>query len=284
MPRGYVGTTLGQVHYRREGQGEPLLLLGASGRSSRMFGGLMRLLAPRLDVCAPDTPGFGGSDPLPEGTTIEDLAVCMAELLDALGIARTHLYGLHTGNKIATAFAGRWPKRVGGLVLAGQSHSLIPDRETRNRTILDIVHGYFEPPVPGPGAELADWAATFQALGAIWWDRALVAGGGTAADRLVARSKALDELEATGTATLYRANFAYDLGAGLTALRVPTTVLEVATPAEDRTIGRQGPAVLRLVPGAMLRTIEEPRGHTLTLEERARDLADILLEVLPLTA
>lgn len=280
MSRGYVGTALGQVHYVREGRGEPLLLLAASGRSSRMFEGLLGRLSPHLDVCALDTPGFGLSDPLPEGTTIEQLAACVGEVLDGLGIDRTHLYGLHTGNKIATAFAGRWPGRVRRLVLAGQSHSLIPDRELRNRTILDIVQAYFEPPVPGPGADLAEWAAAFQRLGAIWWDRALVAGGGTAADRLVARNMALDELQSAGTAGLYRANFAYDLGAGFAALRVPTTVLEVATPEEDATIGRQGPAVQRLVPGSTLHTIVEPRGHTLTLENRARDLAAILLEAL----
>lgn len=50
MPRGYIGTALGQVHDVREGHGEPLLLLAASGRSSRMFAGLMQALAPRFDV------------------------------------------------------------------------------------------------------------------------------------------------------------------------------------------------------------------------------------------
>ena len=53
-------------------------------------------------------------------------------------------------------------------------------------------------------------------------------------------------------------------------------MLEVATPEEDRTIGRQGPAVQRLIPGAVLETIHEPEGHTLTLENRADDLARII--------
>ena len=34
-----------------------------------------RLLAPQFAVYALDTPGFGNSDPLPPGTTIEQLAV-----------------------------------------------------------------------------------------------------------------------------------------------------------------------------------------------------------------
>jgi branched-chain amino acid transport system substrate-binding protein len=74
MPRGYADTVLGQIHYRREGSGAPLLLLSASGRSSRMFSRLIPLIAPRLDTIALDTPGFGGSDPLPDGTSIEQIA------------------------------------------------------------------------------------------------------------------------------------------------------------------------------------------------------------------
>ncbi|MDQ2804711.1 MAG: alpha/beta hydrolase [Pseudomonadota bacterium] len=280
MPRGYVDTSLTQVHYVREGAGASLLLLAASGRSSRMFAGLMDILAPHFDVCALDTPGFGNSGPLRPGTTIEQLAECVVQVMNGLRIERTHLYGLHTGNKIATALAGRWPDRVARLVLAGQSHSLIPDRARRNATILEIVREYLEPPVPGPAAELADWAAAFQRLGAIWWDHHLIATGATAEGRVHARNLALDELQSGGTANLYRANFAYDLGRGFTDIAAPTLILEIATPEEDRTIGRQGPAVQRLIPGATLQTMTEPRGHTLTLENRARDLADILVAVL----
>ena len=280
MQYGYVDTSLAQVHYARKGAGAPLVLLAASGRSSRMFSGLMELLAPQFDVCALDTPGFGNSGALPPGTEIEQLAECVVQVMDGLGIARAHLYGLHTGNKIATALVGKWPNRVDQLVLAGQSHSLIPDRALRNATILDIVRDYMEPPVSGSAAALANWAATFQRLSSIWWDRQLVTAGATAEARDAARNLMLDELQSEGTADLYRANFAYDLGLGFTAITAPTLVLEIATPAEDQTIGRQGPAVQRLIPGATLRTILEPRGHTLTLENRARDLADILIETL----
>ncbi len=276
MPRGYVSTALGQVHYCREGSGKPLLLLGSSGRSSRMYVPLASLLAPGRDVIAPDTPGFGMSDPLPAGASIEAIAGCFITLLDALGIERCDIYGLHTGNKIATAMAVRWPDRVGRIILAGQSHSLIPDREKRNATILDIVKDYVTPK-SGEVAALVDWSAAWQRMTAIWWDRALVAEGASPAMRDAARLLALDELQCGGTAGLYRANFAYDLGAEYRLIRAPTLVLEIATPEEDRTIGRQGPAVQALIPGAALDTLHEPEGHTLTLENRAADLRDIIL-------
>lgn len=285
MRFGYADTAMGQVHYRRAGLGAPLLLLGSSGRSSSIFEGLMPLLASHFDVVAIDTPGFGKSCPLPQGATIEVLAACAADVLDTLGIRRCHLYGLHTGNKIATAFAGRWPDRVDRLILAGQSHSLIPDRALRNETILAIVRGYCEQPAPAPFTALADWAATFKRVSTAWWDPVLLAAGADEAVRRDARNAVLDELLSRGTAALYRANFAYDLGAGYTAVRAPTTVLEITTPDEDRTVGRQAEAVAALIPGAAIRTIAEPGGHMLTLENRAQDLAAIIVEALrPVTS
>jgi len=280
MSRGYAETPLGQIHFRRMGSGPTLLLLSASGRSSRMFTRLMPLVAARFDAIAVDYPGFGGSDPIRDGTTIEQLADALVVLLDRLGVGRTHLYGLHTGNKVAAAMAVRSPGRLDRLVLAGQSHSLIPDQAKRNARILEIVREYFEKPEREENPALAEWAGLFRRMSDLWWNRKLIGRAFSAEEQGFARDLVLDEIEASGTAALYAANFAYDLGRDLARIAVPTLVLEVATPAEDRAIGRQGPAVQSLVRGSSLRTLEEPRGHTLTLENRAHDLAEILIEFL----
>ena len=282
MHRGYVDTSLGQVYYLRHGAGPPLTLLAASGRSSRMFTGLIPFVSSRFDVCAFDTPGFGNSDPFPEGTTIERLAECFVEALTALGIDQTHFYGLHTGNKIATAIAARWPARVDRIVLAGQSHSIIPDQHQRNATILEIVRDYVqEPRGTSTTTPLMKWAAAFRRLTDVWWNWELVSSGADQSRRVFALNLVLDELQsAEGTARLYLANFAYDFERDLAKIAAPTLILEITTPDEDRTIGQQGTRVQKIVRGALLRTIEEPAGHTLTLENRSRDLANILLEFL----
>jgi hypothetical protein len=75
----------------------------------------------------------------------------------------------------------------------------------------------------------------------------------------------------------WEAGAAHDTATRAHRIAAPTLVLEVATPEEDRTVGRQGPEVPRLIPGAALETLQEPEGHTLTLENRAQDLAAILL-------
>ena len=88
MKHAYATTPMGQVHYAEEGGGEatPLVLLHASPRSSRVYAGLMPLLAEERRVLALDTLGSGGSAPLPPSVTMHDLARSVTGFLDAVGI------------------------------------------------------------------------------------------------------------------------------------------------------------------------------------------------------
>ena len=81
---------------------------------------LLDKLSPTHTVIAPDTPGFGFSDPFQEtDVTMEMLARNLAALLDALGIGAAALYGYHTGASIATAFARHFPERCVVAVAEG---------------------------------------------------------------------------------------------------------------------------------------------------------------------
>ena len=64
--RAYAEVAGIQLHYRYAGAREfpALLLLHQSPSSSAMYAPLMAQLADRFFLVAPDTPGFGGSDPL----------------------------------------------------------------------------------------------------------------------------------------------------------------------------------------------------------------------------
>ena len=52
------------VHLRHAGQGPVLVLLHQSPQNSRMWLDMIARFADRYTVIAPDTPGFGYSDPL----------------------------------------------------------------------------------------------------------------------------------------------------------------------------------------------------------------------------
>lgn len=119
MRRGYVDTSLGQVHYRESGQGPVLLLLHQTAESSRMYTDVMPLLARDFRVIATDTPGFGESDKPDAPPSMADYARCMFEALERLDVRTASILGHHTGASIAVEMAASRPDRVQKLVLSG---------------------------------------------------------------------------------------------------------------------------------------------------------------------
>jgi pimeloyl-ACP methyl ester carboxylesterase len=112
-----------QTHYRTTGQGPPLVLLHPSPLSSVFMAPLMELWAGDATLFAPDTPGYGQSDALPEAPV--DLVAYvdwLRRLLDAWGLERTGLYGSATGAQIAIEFARAHPGRLSYLVVENAVH------------------------------------------------------------------------------------------------------------------------------------------------------------------
>ncbi len=277
--RQFVNTKLGQMHVRVEGSGPPLLLLGAAGRSSRIFSALIPLLADRYQVFAPDIFGNGDSDALASGASITAIAGCMTELFDAHNIQRAHVYGYHTGNKIGTALAANWPARVDKLILAGQSHSLIASNEERNRIIGGRTREYFEAAgsADATARAMSAWATLQRRVGALWWPDTLFSDSGDRLQALAqARTLVMDELQSfDSTSALYEINFAYDLMTDLCRIKAPTLILEVATPDEDSKIGRQGEKMAGYIGAATVQVLHAS-GFRLTLEDKAAELAKML--------
>jgi pimeloyl-ACP methyl ester carboxylesterase len=107
-----------QLHYVREGEGEPLLLIqGLSGNHLHWGDDFLGLLHPHFDVIAYDHRGIGHSDPAGGPFTIADLADDAAGLLDALGVESAHVMGISMGGMTAQEVALRHPDRVRTLTL-----------------------------------------------------------------------------------------------------------------------------------------------------------------------
>lgn len=283
MRRRYVDTPEGQVHVTEAGGGPPLALIGSAGRSARVFDGLIERLAPRFRVLAVDVFGCGNSDPLPPGATMATLAGNIVAVLDEAGIERTHFYGFQTGNKIGACLGARWPDRVGRLVLGGQSHSLVPDKHERDHAILGNVKHYFGDRGDERGEMMKLWATGFRRISDIWWHGSLFSPPHRAELFERARLATVDRVQALTAATpTYELNFAYDLGTDLRRLAAPTLLIEVVTPTEDQTVGRQGARLLEIMPGAELVTWDHPDApsHEVTLFDRYEELAGLLVRFL----
>ena len=64
-----------------------------------------------------DPPGFGESQKLTAPFTFEDCARCIVDILDGLGVQRTHFVGNSWGGMIGGTFAATYPDRIGSAVL-----------------------------------------------------------------------------------------------------------------------------------------------------------------------
>ena len=87
------------LNFVRAGQGPTLVLIHGLGGSLVIWEPVMELLALKRDVVAVDLPGFGQSDPLPEGTrhSAVEMGRALTAHLRALGIERAHLAGNSLG-------------------------------------------------------------------------------------------------------------------------------------------------------------------------------------------
>ncbi|MDO8281000.1 MAG: alpha/beta fold hydrolase [Burkholderiaceae bacterium] len=260
---GYADTPHGQVHYASAGAGEALILLPGSARSYRQFLPLIARWAQHWRVIAVDTLGYGASAPFPAGGSIETLAEGVVGVLDALGLERAHVFGMHTGHKVAAAMAAGWPQRVARVVIAGKTHSIIPENQARNDAIASRVAGRTHMRTVSAEPQLlslADWGRLFKGIAGMWWTEALFDKSAAPPIEAV-RDKIVDELTSLGdTGRIYHANYQFDFAAACMAIKAPALILEVTHESEDRAYGRQGDrlaAMMKQARVALLPSVDE---------------------------
>lgn len=98
------------------GEGEPLLFLHG-GERSMASSAFLEELARTFYVYAPVHPGFGESDRPASFDSIDDLIYHYLDLLDMLGLEKTHVVGHSFGGWIAAELAVRHRDRLEKLVL-----------------------------------------------------------------------------------------------------------------------------------------------------------------------
>lgn len=109
--------------------GEPLLLISGQGSDHHGWDQVVGDFAARYRTVRWDHRGTGASGkPEHPPYSIEGFAADAVAVLDALGVARAHLYGVSMGGRIAQRLAISWPDRVGAVVLGcttpGNAHGV----------------------------------------------------------------------------------------------------------------------------------------------------------------
>mgnify|MGYP000873808065 CR=1 FL=1 len=152
--RRYLDARFGQLHLRLA---EPsvrarraLLCFHLSPVSGAIYQNLLADMGRDRIAIAPDTPGYGASDPPATPPEISDYAAAMGDLMDALGLAEVDCLGMHTGSKIALELALQRPRQVRHLALI--STPVYTDEELRQ------MRAEFAPmPLREDGGHLTDY-------------------------------------------------------------------------------------------------------------------------------
>jgi len=157
-----------QVHYRRAGSGPLIVMLHQSPTSSEEYVPIMEEWGQNFTIIAPDTPGYGLSDPINiSKPTITDFAKALGEFLSALDIDKAAFYGMHTGSNIAIEFARLFPERTFAAYAEGVMFLTQEEKDF-------IIGGYFADFTPQPaGGHLPKiWARMRdQLIFFPWFDR-----------------------------------------------------------------------------------------------------------------
>ena len=233
MKRAYADIPEGQIFYRIEGKGEPVLLLHAGVTSSDEYKRVIPFLSKTYCAIAPDFLGNGDSDPAPHAYDVLEHAQTMISFMDALGIKKASVVGQHVGGKVGLEMAVTWPERVSKLVLSSIGYY---GGEGKNIKDPPNFRGRVE--IKTDGSHLMEW-----------WQRSAIWGHplDITHDRTVEYIKAGPRGE-----EIHWAGHDYDPRPRLPLVRCPTLVLS----ATRDTFCVVAPNIHKLVPGSKLKIIE----------------------------
>jgi 3-oxoadipate enol-lactonase len=223
--------------YRREGRGEPLLLIHSLGTAGWLWREQMRRWSGRFDVIAVDARGHGGSSNR-GGFSISAVADDLAAVLAVFGVGPARVVGISMGGPIAARLHERAPGAVSRLVIADSFATQGAAGAER-----------------AAGIEQAIRTGSMAAYGRKYAEETLAEDGDPAlVEELAASIAAMsadDYIEAA------RAVFTADVVAELGRIGVPTRV--VVGSRDQRTPPRLSEEIASLVPGADLVTVEGAR-------------------------
>ena len=118
---GRVQTSLGiEIGYEEAGGGEhlPIVLLHGVGSDKSVWRLQLEHFSRERRAVAFDYPGYGESDPAPQGTSRENYAAAILFAMSELEIYRAHICGLSLGGIVAIAVHARATERCASLILA----------------------------------------------------------------------------------------------------------------------------------------------------------------------
>jgi 3-oxoadipate enol-lactonase len=119
MPRVRTSTGI-SIGYDEAGGGDatPIAFLHGVGSDKSVWRPQLAHFGQERRAIAFDYPGYGDSDPAPEGTSRDDYAAAILSAMHELGVERAHICGLSLGGVVAIAMHHADPDGCASLILA----------------------------------------------------------------------------------------------------------------------------------------------------------------------
>ena len=119
MPRVTIsnGRSLGFVE-SGGGEATPIIFLHGVGSDKSVWQPQVDHFGKTRRALAFDYPGYGDSDPAPDGTTRDDYATAILSAMEALTVTQAHICGLSLGGVVAIAMHHFGAERCASLILA----------------------------------------------------------------------------------------------------------------------------------------------------------------------
>ena len=111
------GTSLGYVE-AGGGEATPIVFLHGVGSDKSVWHPQLDHFGKSRRSIAFDYPGYGDSDPAPEGTNRDDYVAAILSAMTAVGVGRAHVCGLSLGGVVAIALHHADAARCASLILA----------------------------------------------------------------------------------------------------------------------------------------------------------------------
>lgn len=113
-----IATPRGRMAWLEAGEGWPVILLHAFPVRAEMWRPQLASAPAGWRILAPDLRGFGAGPPLDRRVSVDEYALDVAALMDALEIERAAIGGLSMGGYITFALFRQAPARFTAMVLA----------------------------------------------------------------------------------------------------------------------------------------------------------------------
>ena len=263
-----------------------------------MYVTMIPLLAESYRVIAIDMLGYGNSDPPPpDGGAypvspdigIKYVARSVVHTLDALGIERCHLFGVHTGSAIAVEAAAEWPERIGTLSLLG--FPVVESEEERTAYFAQMTPRRGLPVMNADGSHLTRlWMQAYSEVLRLWLHTAHPPSeelNPTPVTGFVHEFMTEEHLEYMDRFVLdsHQAKrhvwqitgslFSYDFNPRLPLIQAPTLHIEPDSPYENA-VCRRGAALATMIPNCQ--AVVLPDSDDNAAEFKAPELAEMMMD------